>query len=70
VTFQLEIETSEGGEYPPECDGCGRVVPQGERLIFGIESCCGGGCARRLCADCVRKAFDLLGLADTACGEP
>ena len=26
------------------CDGCGRNVKQGEQMITGIESCCGGGC--------------------------
>lgn len=43
-----------------ECDGCGVVIASGTRHLVGIESCCGGGCCRRLCLDCVRYAFGLI----------
>lgn len=36
-----------------ECDGCGKEVPAGVTMVGGIESCCGGGCARSICMDCV-----------------
>lgn len=41
------------------CDGCAEILPPDTPYITGIDSCC-GGCYRRLCPDCVKKAYELL----------
>lgn len=44
------------------CDGCGKTFAVDEKRIDGIESCCGSGCTRSLCQDCVCIACNLLGI--------
>lgn len=40
------------------CDGCGKEVTPGVTMVGGIDSsCCGGGCARSICMDCVSAIF-------------
>lgn len=56
-TYDLKV--SFGGEG---CDGCGRKVPRGEPVLYGIESCC-GGCSRALCASCVATGAALIAQA-------
>ena len=39
------------------CDGCKKELnEEGDEFIWGIESCCGGGCSRALCRECVLEA--------------
>ena len=47
-------------ERGTDCDGCGRTIPAGEPHLGDIDSCCGGGCCRHLCKECVRVAAELL----------
>jgi hypothetical protein len=54
----LEVR-SEDGRFNTPCDGCGVVIGESPH-ISGIESCCGGGCVRNLCFDCVRAAYRLV----------
>lgn len=44
-----------------ECDGCGKTLPVGSLMIANIDSCCGGGCSRALCFDCIKKAYEMIG---------
>lgn len=44
------------------CDGCGLKIQPGVPYLSDIDSCCGGGCTRSLCAECVKKAATDLGL--------
>lgn len=53
-----KMENHETTEH--ECDGCGEDIPEGELYLYGIESCCGGGCARILCGNCLKKAHVAL----------
>ena len=55
--MSLEVNRA---EYETPCDGCGKRIAPGELLVTNIESCCGSGCVRSLCPDCVRSAFDAL----------
>ena len=43
-----------------ECDGCHHKMTVGERFVTGIESCCGSGCVRNLCAECIEWAAQKL----------
>lgn len=66
LLFNLEKCPGEGMSYHLEwsvadrwtqCDGCGREeFSAEEQILTGIESCCGGGCTRCLCSDCVERA--------------
>lgn len=58
--MSLKVAVEDDAKYPTPCDGCGGKIDVGERFITNIESCCGAGCVRSLCADCVRSAFDAL----------
>lgn len=46
--------------FERDCDGCGKTLPKDTPIIFGIESCCGGGCCRNLCFSCIEKAHTAL----------
>jgi len=59
-TIEVDVVDYERGR---DCDGCGRKVPAGERMLTGIESCC-GGCYRNLCAECVAWAAEQLEKAE------
>lgn len=39
------------------CDGCAKHIKSGEKVLNGIASCCGGGCTRILCAECITAAY-------------
>ena len=54
-TITNKIELGEDG-----CDGCGKPYKIGETIITNINSCCGGGCYRTLCANCIEEAYKLL----------
>ncbi len=56
MTQKTNLEVCEASG---SCDGCGRNYEAGEKAIGCIESCCGGGCYRSLCFDCVRAAFEM-----------
>lgn len=56
---KLEVEEF---KFETDCDGCDGKIPPNEKLVGGIDSCCGGGCSRSLCASCVAFAYNLLGL--------
>lgn len=58
---QLELETADKPEsWTSGCDGCGRVLQEGDLSIGNIDSCCGGGCTRSICADCVKAAYKMI----------
>ena len=61
MTCNLRKETD---DYARPCDGCGRQIPQGEPYLGCIDSCCGGGCYRSLCVDCVKAAATLMAADD------
>jgi len=54
IDYNLRVEPyiSEKNDHVV-CDGCGEPLQEGKRILTGIESCCGGGCARVLCEQCV-----------------
>lgn len=54
------LELGEEAKYAKDCDGCGRTIPLGGKYVWNIESCCGGGCTRCLCKDCVDAAHNML----------
>ena len=56
----LELEIVDIEENGNECDGCDKRYKVGDKKITGIESCCGGGCKRNLCEDCVKIAIKLI----------
>lgn len=43
-----------------ECDGCNKPIPPGAQMVFGIESCCGGGCSRVLCRVCIKRMYKAM----------
>lgn len=49
-----------GDQFSDDCDGCNRKIEVGEAHLSGIGSCCGSGCYRHLCRDCVLKAAETL----------
>lgn len=57
--LEIFIVDDEDVEFD-NCHGCGRKYKLGEKAITGIESCCGSGCVRQLCKDCVKAAYELL----------
>lgn len=59
-TSNLIIENYTDKYGPHKCDGCGREFIVGEKVINGIESCCGGGCWRMLCSNCIKIAYALI----------
>lgn len=54
-TLTIETFTGEDG-FDFECDGCGTGLQPGQKYLSGIKSCCGGGCCRALCMDCIVMA--------------
>lgn len=60
ANFELEVVVKEALAYGDKCDGCSRVLIPGEKILVGIESCCGGGCSRVLCKQCVLFAASLF----------
>lgn len=52
----LEVCVENDAEFPAECSGCGKKMKVGEQYLTNIESCCGAGCVRSLCAQCVKWA--------------
>ena len=54
--LHLDIEKKEG----VDCDGCNETIPPGEEFLTNIQSCCGSGCVRSLCKECVRYAYSLI----------
>lgn len=60
MTFDLRLETEDFYEGGTGCDGCGKKIVLGEKYIAGIDSCCGGGCQRNLCINCVKAAAALI----------
>lgn len=64
AVHECHLEVSVEEHSPCECDGCGRDIPVGEAYIWNITSCCGGGCARSLCRECVAAAAKLLEESD------
>lgn len=57
----LEVDIADKPEsWTGGCDGCGRVPQEGDLLITRIESCCGGGCCRELCANCIKAAAKMI----------
>ena len=62
----LEVEAAEAPEsWTSGCDGCGQVPQEGDLMVINIESCCGGGCTRAICAKCVDAAAKLIKEAET-----
>ena len=59
-SFNLKIETINEVWDDDTCDGCGHKYEKGEKRITGIESCCGGGCVRNLCNNCINKTYEML----------
>lgn len=47
-------------EFETPCDGCGNQIYAGDKIVAGIDSCCGGGCWRRLCMKCVHSIIEEL----------
>jgi hypothetical protein len=56
----LELAVNDDAKFPAECDGCSRKMQLGERYLTSIESCCGTGCVRSLCAECVHWSAEAL----------
>lgn len=46
--------------FETSCDGCGNTIDEGDKIVTGIDSCCGGGCWRRLCMNCVFSVLQEL----------
>jgi len=59
MTDRGDLAIKTGPSREP-CDGCGRAILEGEKYLWGITSCCGGGCGRRLCSDCIHWALNAL----------
>jgi len=53
----IEIETV--GEFGDKCDGCGYILKSGDKYLGGIDSCCWDS-VRRLCAECIKWAYEAL----------
>lgn len=57
--LELSIADQDDVKYGT-CDGCGRKWVAGDKMIINIESCCGGGCSRSICEQCVRHSLALI----------
>lgn len=44
-------------EFYEDCSGCGERIKRGEMMLTNIASCCGGGCVRSICIDCLKFAY-------------
>ena len=66
VSKECNLEIWISKDRPTECDGCGDEIPAGTPHVSGIESCCGGGCCRVLCFDCIARAAALIAKANQA----
>jgi len=55
----LTIEISDTIEEL-NCDGCGKIIRKGDKMLTNIDSCCGGGCVRSICIDCLEYAYKQL----------
>jgi len=51
----LELELMD--KYEERCDGCGKKIPEGDLIVTNITSCCGGGCCRILCTNCLTTMY-------------
>jgi len=63
MTIRLStIDHPEHLRVRPHCDGCGRELAYGERVLTGIRSCDGRSpeCDRVLCRECVETAYSLV----------
>lgn len=54
---QLELKSM---NFTYLCDGCRKEIYINQKMISGIESCCHGGCVRRLCIECIKFAYELI----------